>query len=294
MSPIRILIQTSIPFAADDWHVGRFSMLVETIRGFRRSDGSPLAEVTARNREADTTGRDPVLAGLSRRDFDELWMFGVDGGVGCNDAECAAIDAFHRAGGGLLTIRDHQDMGLWLRKIPGVGGAHFFHSESSREPDRARWSRDDQDTGTIDYPNYHSGANGDAQPVSPVEPLHPLMMRPGGGRIEWLPSHPHEGSVAPPLGDPSARSVARGRSSVTGHPFHLMVAFERSTEFAGRAIAESSFHHFADYNWNPAQGCPTFVTEKPGSGLKENPAALVHTRAYVENLVRWLAPADVS
>src|SRR5215831_17200011 len=209
MGPIRILIQTSIPFTEDDWHVGRFSLLVETLRGFRRSDGTPLAEVTARNRMVDATGQDPVLAGVDRRNFDELWMFAVDGGVGCNDTECRAIDAFHRSGGGLLTVRDHQDMGLWLRKLRGVGAAHFFHSESSREPEPSRWSRDDQDTGTIDYPNYHSGANGDAQLVSPVEPLHPLLNRPGGGRIEWLPSHPHEGAVAPPIGDPRARSVAR-------------------------------------------------------------------------------------
>ena len=97
----------------------------------------------------------------------------------------------------------------------------------------------------------------------------------------------------PPAGDPRARSVARGRSIVTGRPFNLAVAFDRSSELAGRGVAESSFHHFADYNWNPAAGAPSFVTEKPGTGLKENPTALEHTRAYVENLVRWLAPPGV-
>ena len=294
MPPIRILFQSSIPFTEDDWHVGRFSAVVETLRGLRQSDGSPLASVTARNREVDATGRDPVLTGLSRRDFDELWLFAVDGGEACNDVECAAIDAFQRAGGGVLTARDHQNMGLWLRKLRGVGAANCFHADSFREPDESRWCRDDQETRTIDFPNYHSGANGDAQPVSAVEPLHPLLMRPGGGRIEWLPSHPHEGAVVPPAGDPRARSVARGRSTTTGRPFHLSVAFERDSEFAGRGLAESSFHHFADYNWNPAAGAPSFVTEKPGSGLKQNPEALEHTRAYVENLVHWLAPSDVS
>jgi hypothetical protein len=293
MPPLRILFQTSIPFTEDDWHVGRFSAVVENLRGLRQADGSPLAEVTARNRQIDATGRDPVLSGLSRRDFDELWLFAVDGGEACKDVECAAIDAFQRAGGGVLTARDHQDMGLWLRNLRGVGPANCFHAESCREPDRSRWSRDDEETRTIDFPNYHSGANGDAQPVSPVDPLHPLLMRPGGGRIEWLPSHPHEGAVVPPAGDPRARSVARGRSITTGRPFNLSVAFERSSEFAGRGVSESSFHHFADYNWNPAVGAPSFVTEKPGSGLKENPTALEHTRAYVENLVRWLAPSDV-
>ena len=293
MRPLRILVQCSIPFAEDDWHVGRFSSLVETLRGLRQADGSPLAEVTARNRQVDASGRDPVLTGMDRRDWDELWLLAGDGGEACTDVECAAIDGFQRAGGGVLTARDHQNMGLWLRKLPGIGAANFFHAEAFREPDQSRWCRDDEDTRTIDFPNYHSGSNGDAQPVTPVEPLHPLLMRPGGGRIEWLPSHPHEGAVVPPPGDPRARSVASGRSTVTGRPFNLSIAFERSSEFAGRGVAESSFHHFADYNWNPAAGAPSFVTEKPGSGLRENPTALEHTRWYVENLVRWLAPSDV-
>ena len=97
----------------------------------------------------------------------------------------------------------------------------------------------------------------------------------------------------PPAGDPRARSVARGRSIVTGRTFNLAVAFDRSNEFTGRGVAESSFHHFADYDWNPAAGAPSFVTEKPGTGLKESPTALEHTRGYVENLVRWLAPPGV-
>jgi hypothetical protein len=293
MRTLRILVQCTIPYSEDDWHVGRFSSMVETLRGLRQDDGSRLAEVTARNREVDASRRDPVLTGLDRRDWDELWLLAVDGGDGCNDTESAAVDAFQRAGGGVLTARDHQDMGLWLRKLRGVGAANFFHAEQFQEPDETRRCRDDEETRTIDYPNYHSGSNGDAQQISPVEPLHPLLMRSDGGRIEWLPSHPHEGAVAPPAGDPRARSVARGRSTVTGRPFNLSVAFERSSEFPGRGLAESSFHHFADYNWNPAVGAPSFVTEKPGSELKERPEALEDTRTYLENLVRWLAPADV-
>ena len=68
------------------------------------------------------------------------------------------------------------------------------------------------------------------------------------------------------------------------------MAFERSGEFAGRGIAESSFHHFANYNWDISAGAPSFVTERPGRGLAEHAEALAHTRLYVENLVTWLAP----
>ena len=41
----RILLQTTIPDVADDWHVGRFSLLADELRRAGH-------EVTARNRDA--------------------------------------------------------------------------------------------------------------------------------------------------------------------------------------------------------------------------------------------------
>ena len=40
------------------------------------------------------------------------------------------------------------------------------------------------------------------------------------------------------------------------------------------AIAESTFHHFADYNWDPSRGCPSFVSETPVDELPNNPRAM--------------------
>jgi hypothetical protein len=61
----------------------------------------------------------------------------------------------------------------------------------------------------------------------------------------------------------------------------------------GRVIAQSTFHHFADYNWNVANGCPSFVTEPEGDGMQTEPSALADIHAYVRNLVTWLAPVPV-
>jgi hypothetical protein len=292
MRRLRILVQCSIPFRADDWHVGRFSSLVKTLRGLRDGDGEPLTDVLARNRSQEDGGHDPVLASLSRSTFDEVWLLGVDGGDGLGELECAAIDAFQHEGGGVLATRDHQNMGLWLRRLRGVGAAHHFNREDCREADPSRWCRDDVDTRSIDFPNYHSGANGEPQRIEPVEPLHPLLLRPDGSSIEFLPAHPHEGAVAAPPEDERARMVARGRSQLTGRSFNLLVAFERGGEFRGRGVADSSFHHFADYNWDPAAGAPSFVTEPPAAGLGQYPRALEEVETYVENLARWLAPGD--
>jgi hypothetical protein len=75
---------------------------------------------------------------------------------------------------------------------------------------------------------------------------------------------------------------------VSGRQFNLAVAFEPSSG-DGPAIAESTFHHFADYNWDPNKGCPSFVSELPGDGLAHSPEARASVRTYVRNLALWLA-----
>src|SRR6185369_1437124 len=96
--------------------------------------------------------------------------------------------------------------------------------------------------------------------------------RNSSGRIELLPAHPHEGAISVPSSEQNhARVVACGRSAATGTPFNIAIAFERNG--GGRAVVDSSFHHFLDYNLDPHAGCPSFVTEPCGSGMLENPQA---------------------
>src|SRR4029077_479344 len=197
-------------------------------------------------------------------------------------------------GGGILSARDHQDMGSSLCSLGGIGAAHYFHTRNP-EPDSERHARDDTETASISWPNYHSGRNGDFQRIFPVAPTHELLFKPtSSGLIELFPAHPHEGAVGVPQGDQSARIIARGTSLTTGHPFNLVVAFERSRDPhgnpLGRGIAESSFHHFADYNWDTGRGAPSFVTEPEGQGMKTDPRALSDIKQYVRNLAFWLAP----
>ncbi|PYT00250.1 MAG: hypothetical protein DMF65_08620 [Acidobacteria bacterium] len=293
-SPIRILLQTTIPATEDDWHVGRFSLLAEHLRGLKDAEGRALCEVTARNRETNADGDDEVLSRLDSTDFDELWLFAVDAGDGLSVADCQGITRFRQRGGGILTTRDHQDLGSSLCTLGGVGRAHFFHSKH-QDPDESRHERDDRDTKEISWPNYHSGSNGDYQRVTPVEPLHELLRDASSpsGRVEYFPAHPHEGGVGVPEGEASARVVATGTSQVTKRPFNLIVAFETGQDghgnTLGRAVAESSFHHFVDYNWDTSKGCPSFVAEPPGDQIMREPERLEDVKTYVRNLALWLA-----
>jgi hypothetical protein len=143
---------------------------------------------------------------------------------------------------------------------------------------------DDIDTTYISWPNYHSGSNGNYQKVAAVKPVHELLQNPhnSSGVIEYFPAHPHEGAVGVPEDEVHAEVIATGMSTVTDRPFNLIVAFERSRDDhgnrLGRAVAESSFHHLVDYNWDTSTGCPSFLEEPPGEEIIREPERLEDIR----------------
>jgi hypothetical protein len=295
--PIRILLQTTIPTAEDDWDIKRFSMLKEYLASLRDESGKPLCEVTARDRETDHDHNEPILSTLHQANFDEIWLFAADIGSSLTEADCHGIATFRQRGGGILLARDHQDLGSCICSIADLGAAHYFHTKNF-DPDESRHCRDDSYTHSITWPNYHSGSNGDYQTITPIKPIHELLQNPASpsGTIEFFPAHPHEGGVGVPDGVENARAIATGTSKVTGRSFNLAIAFDRVKDeegnLVGRAVAESSFHHFLDYNWDTDKGCPTFVGELPGNGIKQEPRALEDIKTYVRNLALWLAPSS--
>jgi hypothetical protein len=278
----KILIQTTIPATPDDWEIDRFSLLADELRAAGH-------EVTARNRD-NKGDNDQVLSRLDELDYDQLWLMAVDVGDGLTDAETTAIVRFRENCGGVLTARDHQDLGSCLLGLGSLGEINHFHDKN---PDPSQ-IRDDQDTPTISWPNYHSGANGDYQPVFGDEPVHDLLRTDANatGRIEWFPAHPHEGAVSACV--PYATVLAQGRSTASGRRFSLAVVLDGESapdgRPMGRAIAASTFHHFADYNWDLDRGAPSFVTEAPGTQIKADPARLAIFKDYVRNIATWLHP----
>jgi len=283
--PAKVLLQTTIPTTEDDWSIARFSLLRDYLAGLLDDAGAPLFDVAARDRDPPDRP-DSVLSRLDESDFDALWLFAVDAGQGLTPEDCAAIGRFRQRGGGMMVTRDHMDLGSSVCTLGGVGAAHFFHSRNP-DPDESRRAVDDTGTPEISWPNFHSGANGDFQEIEREGPLHPVLTDPAGPRIRYLPAHPHEGDVGAPREDPTARVIATGCSRTTGRRFNIAVAFEPSAA-GGPAVAESTFHHFADYNWDPSRGAPSFVSEPPGDGLARSPEARRATRQYVKNLAQWL------
>jgi hypothetical protein len=287
MEVIKILLQTTIPTTGDDWSIARFRTLAEFLRGQRDGEGRPLFDVTARDRDPGTAP-DSLLSKLDQSDFDQMWLFAVDTGNGLTPEDCAAISRFRAKGGGLLVTRDHMDLGSSVCTLGGVGEAHYFHTKNL-DPDPSKREIDDPYTTHISWPNFHSGANGDYQEIDIAGPIHPVLADPNSptGAIRYLPAHPHEGAVGAPEGQ-QARVIATGISKVTGRRFNIAVAFEPGAA-GGPAIAQSTFHHFADYNWDSKAGAPSFVDEPPGDGMTRVPQAMADTHRYVRNVALWLA-----
>jgi hypothetical protein len=187
---VKILVQTTIPRRADDWSVESLALMRRELASIE--DAGLRFDVVARNRATDSSAPDPVLSTLHESDFDELWLFAFDGGDGLTAADCSGITRFRQRGGGILSTRDHQDMGSSLCTLAGVGAAHHFQTKNP-EPELERCAPDDTETPSISWPNYHSGRNGDFQTVTVVEPLHELMRNPESpsGRIESFPAQVH-------------------------------------------------------------------------------------------------------
>jgi hypothetical protein len=286
---MRILLQTTLPAnLLDDWTIDRFSLLQAYLTGLVDANGKNTHEVTGRDRHLDLHGNDPVLSNLSRSQFDQLWLFALDTGDGLSRADAEGINRFHADGGGILATRDHQDMGICMTVLERIGRFHYFHSQQV-DPDGDRCCNDDCETISISYPNYHSGANGDYQIITPTEPIHPLLKydRFSDRLIKFFPSHPHEGGIGISREEKNARVIATGISKITGHSFDLSIAAERIGTY-GRLVAQSTFHHFVDYNWDISKGCPSFVTERSGNGMASEPQALADIHTYVKNLAEWL------
>lgn len=294
--PLKILLQTSLLATEDDdWTICRFSLLKNYLNSLTDDKGDLLVRVIARDREPNEWGDDPILSTLDVRDIDELWLFALDVGSGLSQNDRAGITRFHQRGGGILTARDHQDMGLSLCPILPIGKYHYFHSLQNN-PDNTRCQRDDRHTQSINWPNYHSGRNGDYQEIEATEPVHELLKisHPTARIIRYFPAHPHEGDIGIPAEYSHARVIAKGISKTTNRKFNIAIAAERVLDetgnLLGRMVAESTFHHLVDYNWNVATGCPGFVEEPPGNEVQKHPERLNDIYAYVKNLALWLAP----
>ena len=222
----------------------------------------------------------------------------VDIGHGLSPGDAAGIMRFRERGGGVLTARDHQDLGsCLLRSVRSASST----TSTTRTPSRravvtTRTTRTSRGRTTT---RARTATTSRSSPTS----RRTSCCGPTGtasGRIEWFPAHPHEGAVSAPPEYAFAQVVGRGRSTVSGRTFNLAVALDGETTAdggpAGRAVACSTFHHFADMNWDIDAGAPSFVTDVAERRDEARPSRLDVFKDYVRQhrpLARHV-PSDVT
>lgn len=247
--------------------------------------------------------------------FDEVWLFGYTPGAPYLDAaELATLHAFMDAGGGVLAMGDHEDLGLGL-----CGGVQrvramrkwWFDSPAPpagmlRAPDNADLSRND----TQQPPLPGSESNDVPQPIYPnyrythaywrpwwrsQKYPHPILCGPRGA-ITVLPDHPHEGDCIVPAaafaseftGGVQAEVIARGRNVVGREKSGYVISDPR--EFGligtwdghlpqanqGRIVVDATWHHWFNVNLRGL---------RVAGGDNYNDVL-----AYFRNVAIWLAP----
>src|SRR5437763_7002522 len=98
----RILLKTTIGPVADDWNIGRFSLLAEHLRGLTDPAGASLYEVVARDRIEHSQGHDTDLEEAARGAYDKLWMIAVDDTGALKKVGVGHVSRFRPGGSGFL------------------------------------------------------------------------------------------------------------------------------------------------------------------------------------------------
>ena len=214
----RILLQTTIVDIADDWNVGRFSLLAEELRRAGH-------DVTARNR--DTSEVDPTLS-RSTRSTTTCSGSWPSTPAAASPRRRGGDPPVPRRGGGVVTARDHHDLGSCLPSLGSIGRVNHFHTENPEPNARATTRTTPASRGptTTRAPTATTSGCSSTNRCTSC-----CARRTASGHIEWFPAHPHEGAVSATT---SVRHVVgRGRSIVTRRYFNLAVCLDGESPTTG-------------------------------------------------------------
>ena len=239
-----------------------------------------------------------MLSRLGDGAFDELWLFAVDTGQGLTPREREALFEFHARGGGILTARDHQDLGASLCGIPCSAPWSTFTVFSPRA--RRRGASPTMTTRRSRGPTTTLAGTAICSRSSPRAPpirsCSATGTRPRGDPRP-VPRAPARGGGGPPPGDPSTRVVAEGHSTRTGAPSTWWSPPSgRAATTGGCMVGPSPTRRTSTTSATTTgisrPGAPTFVDDPPEYQVAANRHALDDIKTYVRNAARWLAPAD--
>ena len=168
-SPIKVLLQTTIPTTADDWIYRAFQSARTILARAAAPRRAPVRGDDARPRKSWRT-RSRALHARSER-FDEMWLFAVDVGDGLTAAGLRGDFAFSEAGPRPAGHAGSHGFGILDLRFGEASARRITFIAATSTPMPARRAPDDSITTSISWPNFHSGANGDYQEIRAIAPF---------------------------------------------------------------------------------------------------------------------------
>ena len=278
------LLLSTIATDANDWHIGRFSLLGTMIRT-AGEEMDPSFNLTISDYPTSDADRKALQDDLSSGRYGQIWLIAPDLDNGPDAGFFRALEAAGKGGTDLVIARDHTDLGCCLLELKDclddVGQTQTFQRTWTDLPKDREYA--DPACAAIVTPCVVTGQNGGVQ-ICRQRAEHPLLnfasMIPGHLVI---PAHPHEGVIRKVAASQtvllSSFSITSGREQTT--------AIVDEAEGRGMVLHHSTFHHFADYNLDVAKGAPDFVLDPPSTQTAESPALLNDIKAYVRSVVRY-------
>lgn len=278
------LLLSTIATDPNDWHIGRFSLLGDMIRGAGQ-ELDPSFSLNISDYPTSNAERQALQADLASGRYSQVWLIAPDMDNGPDAGFFRALETAVKAGTDLVIARDHTDLGCCLLELKDclgdVGQTQTFQRTWTDLPKDREYA--DPACAAIVTPCVVTGQNGGVQ-ICRQRAEHPLLnfasMIPGHLVI---PAHPHEGVIRKVTASQtvllSSFSITSGREQTT--------AIVDEADGRGMVLHHSTFHHFADYNLDVAAGAPDFVLDPPSTQIADSPELLNDIKAYVRSVVHY-------
>ena len=284
MAAPKALLLSTIATDANDWHIGRFSLLGSMIKSAGQAI-DPAFSLTTTDYPVEPELRKALQSDLREGEFNQIWLMAVDLDNGPDEDFFLALEAAVRSGTDLVIARDHADLGSCLLSLDGclaaVGSTQTFKRSWPDLPTDREFI--DEACPTITTPCVVTGQNGGVQ-ICRKRSDHPLLafssMLPGHLLI---PAHPHEGVIRPMT---ESQTVLLSSYSITSGREQLIAIVDEVPD-RGMVLHHSTFHHFADYNIDIRLGAPDFVLDPPTKQIEDSPELLADLRAYIQSVVHY-------
>ncbi len=250
---------------------------------------------------------------VALKDFDQVWLFGIDPAGSISQSEIDAIEAYMDGGGGLFATGDHGSLGKAMcGSIPRVKDMRHWDDFPSSNNDINEVSMGGRRRNDTNAPRPGNTSANTFDHQSDIYPQkigvklfgagflpHPLLsistsIKPTGV-IDIMPDHPHEGECKPETtfnvkgtviptqiiatSFVTGGNTSGGKDETDPHCFPSISVFDGRPANVGRIVIDSTWHHFVNINLNGAGSAQGGLTNSDFTEIQH----------YYMNIAKWMS-----